>query len=136
MLEKLLRTILGLILIGLVVGLTGCGTKPVTVTQAQDGSRVTLTEGQDLVIELESNPSTGYTWEVKQIDPGVLSQAGEPGIQAPAESDPPLVGQVGTQVFTFRAAGKGETVILLIYHRPWEEDVEPAETFTLTVVVE
>jgi inhibitor of cysteine peptidase len=135
--NKIARFFIGMVLLASVIGLAGCGgPKPVTVTKADSGSTVTLAEGQDLVIELESNPSTGYTWEVKEIDPGVLEQAGDPEYKQPAKSDPQLVGQGGTQVFTFHAAGKGTTIIQLIYHRTWEKDVEPAETFSLTVTVQ
>jgi inhibitor of cysteine peptidase len=137
MLNKLVRVVIGITLLGVVAGLAGCsGSKPATVTQTDSGSTVTLTEGQDLVIELESNPSTGYTWEVKEIDPGVLSQVGDPEFKQPAKSDPQLVGQAGTQVFTFHTAGKGTTTLQLIYHRTFEKDVEPAQTFTLIVTVQ
>ncbi|HEY7542483.1 MAG TPA: protease inhibitor I42 family protein [Methylomirabilota bacterium] len=35
---------------------------PVTVSAEQSGARVALASGQDLVVRLPSNPSTGYRW--------------------------------------------------------------------------
>ncbi|MGC9358653.1 MAG: protease inhibitor I42 family protein, partial [Anaerolineae bacterium] len=44
-------------------------------------------------------------------------------------------GAGGVQVFRFRAATTGRTTLELIYHRPWEEDVEPLQTWSVEVVV-
>jgi predicted secreted protein len=39
------------------------------------------------------------------------------------------------EVFRFEAVEAGETLIELVYHRPWEEGVEPLETFSIQVIV-
>ena len=44
-------------------------------------------------------------------------------------------GAGGKEVWTFHAEEKGISTISMEYRRPWEEGVEPAETFTLTVIV-
>jgi hypothetical protein len=45
---------------------------------AQDeGGQVELKEDQVLVIGLESNPSTGYMWEVEETDGRILRQMGK-----------------------------------------------------------
>ena len=46
-----------------------------------------------------------------------------------------VVGAAGKEVWTFHAEEKGKSTIYMEYRRPWEEGVEPAETFTLTVIV-
>ena len=46
-----------------------------------------------------------------------------------------VVGAAGKEVWTFHAEEKGESRICMEYRRSWEEGVEPAKTFTLTVVV-
>ena len=45
-----------------------------------------------------------------------------------------MVGVGGTEIFRFEAS-TGETSLSLVYHLPWEKDVEPLETFTVQVVV-
>lgn len=52
---------------------------------------------------------------------------------APEAGVPPGIG--GEEVWTFKAVGKGTTELSLEYGRSWEEGVEPAKTFTLTVIV-
>jgi inhibitor of cysteine peptidase len=44
-------------------------------------------------------------------------------------------GAAGKEMWTFHAEEKGKSTICMEYRRPWEQGVEPAKTFTLTVVV-
>jgi inhibitor of cysteine peptidase len=108
--------------------------QPVVLGAEDNGEQVQLASGQVLEVTLESNPTTGYSWEVSDVDGTVLSQVGEAEFQeAPKESEE-MVGVGGTETFRFSAAA-GETTLTLVYHRPWEEDVEPLETYTVDVVV-
>ncbi len=52
----------------------------------------------------------------------------------PPESEG-VEGAAGKEIWTFHAVEKGKSIISMEYRRPWEQGVEPAETFTLTVVV-
>ena len=38
------------------------------MTEKDDGKTVTVTEGQNLVVKLQSNPTTGYKWKVVSTD--------------------------------------------------------------------
>jgi len=110
------------------------GTADVMLGAADNGSQAELSSGQVLEVTLASNPTTGYSWQVSEVDGAVLTQLGEAEFQqAPTEGEP-LVGAGGTETFRFVAA-TGETTLALVYHRPWEEDVEPLEIFTVQVVV-
>ena len=90
--------------------------------------------GDTLVIQLASNPSTGFTWEVKDLDAAMLEPVGEPEFKD-ADTPPGLVGAGGTLSTTFHALKPGSTTLTLVYHRPWETDVEPIDTFTVTITV-
>jgi inhibitor of cysteine peptidase len=86
-----------------------------------------------LVVSLPSNPTTGYSWEVEALDAAVLEQRGEPEYTSEAEGG--VVGAGGTETFRFEALSSGRLELTLIYHRPFEEGVEPVDTFTVTVEV-
>lgn len=101
-----------------------------TLRASDDGDEVELRKGQTLVVSLEGNPSTGYTWEAVDLDEGIVRQVGEPAFTPESEA----LGASGTQVLRFRAAGEGRTTLQLVYHRPWEE-AEPERTFSVDVVV-
>ena len=44
-------------------------------------------------------------------------------------------GAAGKEVWAFHAEEKGKSTISMEYRRPWKKGVEPAKTFTLTVIV-
>lgn len=109
----------------------GGGLDPVELTADDDGSTVELAEGQELVIRLESNQTTGFRWNVVESPPE------ETLVQVSAEYEEPedgLVGEGGTEVWTFRAAGRGEGSLRLSYVRPFDPD-DIQGTFGVTVRV-
>ncbi len=127
----------------LVVGIilsTGCAPRQfqvsppeqVNLVAADNGQNVRLFAGQELIIQLDGNPTTGYTWETKDLDTKMFMQVGDVQFTS---SDPKLVGSGGTQTLTLKVLNTGTSTLTLIYHRPWEKDVKPANTFTVTVTV-
>jgi len=128
----MLRRLLFLVLvIGTIWMLGACGPKVVKVDEAQDGSAVELKVGSELMVVLDANPTTGYTWEVDQVDESVLEALGEPAFEASSDK----VGAGGKMTFRFQALKAAETTLRLVYHRPWEQDEPPAGVFTLRVTV-
>ncbi len=118
----------------LVLAATACSQSTpavITLGAQDDGRTITLKSGDTLIIELEGNPTTGFSWEVGAVDDAILAAQGDPDYTA---SETGLVGSGGVFTFTFKAAHKGQTPLQLVYHRSWEE-VAPADTFDLTVVV-
>jgi inhibitor of cysteine peptidase len=79
---------------------------------------------------LEEVGGAGYSWEVTEpLDAMVLRQIG--GIVDVVEFD--RYGAPIMQIATFEVVGAGNATIKMVYHRPWETDVEPVDTFTLNV---
>lgn len=111
------------------------GGDEVVLTDQDAGSEVSLAPGQTLEVRLESNPSTGFSWEALEV-PGVLKGPGAPVHEA-ASGDEEVVGAAGIDVFTFTAAEQdtGEGELILVYRRPWETGVEPEAEYTLSVTV-
>ena len=104
----------------------------VTVVQADQGRTIKLERGDTLVISLESNPSTGYVWQIDKHESPILKLASPPVFQ-PATH--PMPGAPGHQRFEFTAVWRGSGSIELDYLRPWEKGVVPAKTFTVVVTV-
>jgi inhibitor of cysteine peptidase len=123
-----------LIVLGLI---TSCGSssskevKDIMLDMDDNNSQIELAKGQILVISLEAQPSTGYTWEVAELNELILQQQGEPEFQPTSDG----IGASGVLIFRFEAISTGETNLKLIYHQPWVEDVEPIETFFIQVIV-
>ena len=110
----------------------GCSEqKAISVDKNDNGRLIELNEGQKLVITLESNPTTGYSWNIAELDESMLKQEGD--IEFISESN--LIGSPGVEIIKFNAVKSGQTTLKLIYHRSWEEDVKPIETFSIQVKV-
>ena len=122
-----------LLLAGLLV-LAACAQtagEPLRLTPEDDGSSVEVPAGQTFEVVLPGNPTTGFTWEVEEMDASLLRLAGEPTFDA--ESD--LLGAGGEMTLRFQALQAGESPLRLIYHQPFEEGVAPEATFGVTVMV-
>lgn len=109
----------------------------VNVDASYNGSDVTLAVDDLLVVTLDSNKTTGYSWNLSAIsDTSVIAKAGDTEYINPTPTDPPLMGQGGQEVWTFEALAAGTATISMKYIRTWETEAEPAETFEITVTVE
>jgi len=112
---------------------TACSSpRSVTLTGANNGGKVEVQDGGQIIIRLDGNPSTGFTWETKDLDATLFNQAGDPVFSS---SSPGLVGSGGTLTLTFTALKTGTSQLTLVYHRPWETGVDPINRFTVTVTV-
>ena len=103
----------------------------VEVNEDNDGGQVELEQGQILVVTLESNPSTGYRWELVENNESILKHFGQSEFKS---SDPTMVGAGGWEIFRFKAVSAGQMTLELVYHRSWE-DVEPLKTYSIQVTV-
>jgi len=130
---RVLAPLLGLLLAVSAIA-AGCATaREIKLGADASGKEIELKKGQILAIVLESNPTTGYTWEVQgPLDEQVLRQMGEAEFKAASDQ----LGAPGVLTFRFQAMGTGRTTLQLVYHRPWEEGVEPLKTFSIQVVVQ
>ncbi len=104
---------------------------PVKLTE-QDASRtIEMRVGELLEVTLKGNPTTGYMWDVESVDPNIL----KPADQLEFQADSKLIGSPGKLTLRFEATHAGRTPLKLIYHRPWEKNVESIDTFEVTVAI-
>ena len=134
MADKLIRTAVVMSFFLAMALFSGCGANRASITAADNGKQITLQSGDVMTLTLESNPTTGYNWQVLEIDNAVLIQDGDPEYKGASGSDG-VVGAGGMETFRFKATGTGKTSLELGYMRPWE-DVPPIEIFSVQVVVQ
>jgi inhibitor of cysteine peptidase len=85
--------------------------------------------GGEFSVRLESNPTTGYAWDVETLSEGVELLVGE--YEKSAGEHPP--GDPGIQAFRFRARKAGEYQINFILKRQWEKDAIKSHTVKVEV---
>src|SRR5262245_32613552 len=105
---------------------------PLMVTEKENNGEVSVPAGGTLVVRLESNLTTGFSWQIKQNDPKILKPLGQPRYE---RQENPRPGAGGHQVFRFLAAGPADTTanLQLQYSQPFDKKTPPAKTFALTV---
>ena len=128
---------IGLLIVGCCVLLTmGAVTagdaKTVTVTAKENGKKVELKKGDTLLVRLDANPSTGFTWKITKNDKDILKPTGPGELEKP---EMPRPGQKSAMVFRFSADKAGATELELQYARPFEKDKAPAQTFRVSLDV-
>lgn len=101
-----------------------------TLSKADHGRQVRVRPGQEIILRLEGNPTTGFSWEVAEIDSATLVQHKE--VEFAPQSN--LIGAPGTFTFRFKALQRGATTLRLVYRRPWEK-AAPADTFSVHIEV-
>ena len=106
------------------------GGSTVVLGAADSLSEVSLDVGDQLDVELEANPSTGYSWELGPLPGGlqlVSSDFEEPGGS--------LVGASGTQLFVFDVVAAGTGILRFEYVRVFDDPLvaEKIVEYVLTI---
>jgi len=103
----------------------------VSINAESNGKTISLNKGETLTLSIGGNPTTGYSWNLTNVDETILKSAGNPGYK----SSSLLTGAGGTYTFKFTAIGSGTTDLKLDYYRTFEKGIPPVNTFEITVVV-
>lgn len=88
--------------------------------------------GSEFKIVIESNPTTGYHWElVDELNEDIVQFVSR---EYRAVGDV-IPGSGGVDVWTFKAIAAGETEIVLGYYPPSNDPTEPEQTVTFSLAV-
>jgi len=126
--------IVGLIAITIITLMTACSSSPkqVSADASSSGKQIEIAAGGSFIVTLDSNATTGYSWELKGIsNPAILEKTDNKYV-APTSG---LMGAGGKEVWTFKALKTGTTTLSMEYSQPWEGGQKGANSFNVTVVV-
>ncbi|HMA37688.1 MAG TPA: protease inhibitor I42 family protein [Chloroflexia bacterium] len=137
---RLLRGgVLALLLgVGAIAPLATLAAPPAAPIPTNPAQPVVVAAGSRFTLVLESNASTGYSW---QLDP----PADRTHVQLidntyyqppPAAGTPPLAGAPGFELWNFQALAPGQTTVTLHYSRPFDKTTPPAQVVTFTILIQ
>ncbi len=86
-------------------------------------------KGESIPVILESNPTTGFIWELTHADAQKVLQQGE----AVFEPKSDLLGASMNQIIYLEGQEEGETSVHFTYRRPWLGDQVPKRKTTIQV---
>ena len=89
--------------------------------------------GSTFTITLDSNPTTGYSWHLKEALNEKNVKLVDNKYLVPETSQ---LGKGGQEAWTFKAQAKGKTKIIMVYTRSWEKDTSSAKQASYTIIVE
>jgi inhibitor of cysteine peptidase len=126
---------LGLVItaiMGMVIA--GCSSLPkqVSADASSSGKQIEIAAGGSFTITLDSNATTGYSWELKGISDTTVLEKTDNKYVAPTSG---LMGAGGKEVWTFKALKAGTSTLTMEYSQPWAGGQKGANTFSLTVLV-
>ncbi len=97
--------------------IAGCGGNGDPESHSDPSRTIKVKNGDEFVISLESNPTTGYSWQ-ETSDSTMVSLINVDYEEDQAEEG--MVGVGGKEFFTYRALQSGETKIEMVYGQHWE----------------
>jgi inhibitor of cysteine peptidase len=95
------------------------------------GQTINIGVGQEFIIALGSNQTTGYSWQ-ESYDENMLELVAKKY----EEAEEGMVGAGGVEYFRFKTLKAGGTEITLVYKRPWEEPTPEDITKVFTINIE
>jgi inhibitor of cysteine peptidase len=128
---KKLMMVVAFVFIAVLSSCSGGGEGIKTYTDANQPVEVGV-NGQ-FVIALESNPTTGYSWQESHDE--AMVKLGDKSYKQGGSGEKSLVGAGGTEYFTFQALKKGGTKITLVYRRTSEQPSPQDKTSVFTVKI-
>jgi len=100
----------------------------------QPDRQYSLSQGEEFVITLKTNPSTGYQWQIEEGLTGsglvLLEESYQP---ADRPSGKPIVGAGGTKTWKFRGTEPGKSMLKMVYQRPGEEKPAKVRYFRVKI---
>jgi inhibitor of cysteine peptidase len=125
---KIIKTC-AIMVFGLMLGNTLAG-ESMKLSENDTGKTIEVLIGDELEVILPGNPTTGYVWELSSLDSNNL----RPG-KADFIANDKALGSGGMEIIKFHAIAAGTSVVRLIFHRPFEQNMPPLKTFEVTVII-
>lgn len=94
------------------------------------------TQHPQFIIKLKSNPSTGYSWFLREYDSNMIKPVKQEYVPNPNKK---LMGASGYELWTFQVKTAAftvpqQTVIRMIYARPWQaQDAALQSVFRISI---
>ncbi|MDR3348532.1 MAG: protease inhibitor I42 family protein [Acidaminococcales bacterium] len=97
------------------------------VTAAADGKLLRVGVGNMVVLFLEANRTSGYSWQIKKDSPSpVLQYINSAYLMNSPKAAERRIGAGGWEMLVFGVAAPGETYLEAEYKRPWENQAAKA----------
>jgi len=108
-------------------------THPGVLTMSDNNRSFDVRQGEVIVVKLDSNHSSGFSWALAEDLGAVVKQEGKP-VYARNTSKTGKILSGGSETWRFRTTGSGRETVKLEYRRSWERNF-PDRTFRFNLTV-
>ncbi|WP_164997758.1 protease inhibitor I42 family protein [Methanolobus psychrotolerans] len=107
--------------------------QPIMISYSENDSQSTAyaLKGDTIIVILEENPTTGYSWNMTASEG--LELKGDSYEQTTGTEG--LTGAGGSHQWTFEVTDTDDQSLSAVYMRPWEEKTGTEDTFSLDIMV-
>ena len=102
----------------------------IKLDNSYNNGTINIAKGGLIELCLEENPSTGYLWNIIDMDYSKLQMVNDMFEEGHLE-----IGVTGTRLFVFKALEIARTTIVMKYFQPWEGETSSIKEFVLNVHV-
>ena len=126
-------------MLALALAVAACASGPPALEKgeldnAPDATSITIRQGGELMVKLDTNLTTGYQWMAPAAVGPVLSPIGNP-VYVNKGNEPRYIGAGGINLFRFKGEQAGQVTLQFDHKRPWEANAVPAKSVRYTVTV-
>lgn len=100
----------------------------VTLTDDDNRKEVEIQQGDEIVLRLPENPTTGYRWHIDRAN-SILVQEGDSYVPVPPPDPEISFGRGGVREFRFRGTAPGTARLDLKLWQEWEGEGSVTERF-------
>ena len=129
---KLKWLLMGVITVSIVTLMTACSKLPngVSVNESSSGKQVEVAVNGTITVTLDSNATTGYSWQLSGISDSSVLEKTNNVYEVPTSG---RIGAGGKEVWTFKALRAGKTTLTMEYDQPWTGGQKDAKNFDMTM---
>ncbi len=102
----------------------------VILSSADDGRSIGAHPGDEIVLRLAENPTTGYRWQVERVE-GPLEQGGDSYLPDPNMQ----FGSGGVRELHFKCCDEGRARLELKHWQAWEGESSVVERFAVDLTL-
>ena len=111
--------------------LIGCSPTTITIKENNQKEKYTIKKGDNVEVVLNANPSTGYKWQIVNIDNSKLKIIDETYTAKIVNEN--IVGSGGSKIYLLKTICKGNTIIEFEYFRPFEKELPLNKKFYINL---
>ena len=106
----------------------------VSLTKANNGQSIEVRQGDEIIVRLPENPTTGYGWHIDRAD-GLSPETSEYAMGSDQPDPNPTVGQGRRSGVSIPGQGAGARRLELKHWREWEGERSVTERFGVDIAI-